>query len=114
MFLKHFVDEHGRNEVVPDFRQRWALEAALDGLLDWNIGLQIIRQTYGQGASFNIGPMVDRPVHLPSDIGGAILDEPDKYPTALWNFSEAVAAGNARKGVRPVGVVAKSDKWFST
>ena len=113
IFLTHFVSSRSENKPIVVFRQRWAIETALSGALDWTTCLGIVRETYDQGAFYSISPMTEE-VNLPTHVAEKILAASDNYPATLWDCSDAVAAANARKAVRAVGVVAKNENWFAS
>ena len=52
-------------------------------------------------------------VTLPSSIVDTILARATKYPVPLWELAEGLAYARARKAIRPVGKVAKEERWFA-
>jgi hypothetical protein len=113
-FLNHFLDSEDKTARSLEFRQRWALEAALVGKLEWSTALDIVRQTYALGASSLDFYLDHQNRRLPVEVASIILATPFEFPLALWDTAEGVASSIARRAVRAVGSVAKSERWFST
>jgi hypothetical protein len=114
-FLEHCVDRGGELICGPRLRQLWALDAILANKLDWNKGCLIIAETYAEGAWNNISyKLQPGRMTVPPNIAEEILQHPDVFPHAVWESAERTATFAARKAVRAVGSVAKSDKWFMT
>ena len=115
VFLEHLFNgaDGGRNAA--EFRQGRAYEAAMAGALDWRAALSVIRSTYSEGASSSIARMsaaLLRRTALPDSVVQQVLAAPREYPVHLWDAAEAVASAQLRKRIRPVGTIAKNDRWF--
>jgi hypothetical protein len=114
VFMQHFLDTRERDVAFLQFRQRWSLECAMQGVLDWELALQIITQTYRDGID-DLDPYIRyRNIKLPEHVSSKVLANSPDFPLALWSTAEENAATLARKAVRPVGSVARSERWFVT
>ncbi|MET4041860.1 hypothetical protein ABIC03_003551 [Bradyrhizobium sp. RT6a] len=113
-YYAHFCLDSGA--VCGDrLRQLWTVQALQANTLDWKKGLSVIEETYARGvwaetyALYRFGHYVN----VPGNIANEILSTPLRYPHALWESAERVATISSRKAVKPVGGVAKADRWFS-
>jgi hypothetical protein len=114
VFLDHFVNASDSEFVLAKFRQYHAIEAALASKLDWSLALAIVRSTYAEGVVYQGARVLDNErAKLPNEVAQQILARPNDYPVSVWQHAEYVATGNARKAVRPVGNVAKMERWFA-
>lgn len=111
IFVKNLLKQHDRNLPIAEFRQICALDAALSSELDWPSAMTIIRETYALGAAYQIRRLY-APA-LPDDIANEVLMNPTLYPAAMWDIAESVASSKARKAIRPVGPIARAEKWFA-
>jgi hypothetical protein len=114
-FLNYFRTDAGESHKhIAEFRQFWALEAALAGTLPWRSALSVIRSTYSQGASSHLVRLLFREgITLPDDVVDTILARAKSDPVALWDLAESIASMRARKAVRAVGRVAREERWFA-
>jgi hypothetical protein len=113
-FLRYFREYTGPFSYFLSFKQSWALKCAFAGTLDWIEAIDIIKQTYSLGIdaldehqlrSVNSG--------LPAKISSEVLLNSQDYPLKLLDAAENAALRTARKAIRPVGSIAKIDRWFS-
>lgn len=112
VFLEYFVSDSGVG--FASFRQYYAVEAALADKLDWSSALAIVRSTYVEGIWRQGARVLDTErIKLPNEVAQQILAQPNDYPVSVWQHAEFVATTNARKAVRPVGKVAKTERWFA-
>lgn len=112
-FAQHCLDS---SAVCGDrLRQLWTVQALQTNSLDWRKGLSVIEDTYARGVWAETYTLYryGNYVNVPRDIADEILSSPQRYPHALWESAERVATISSRKAVKPVGGVAKADRWFS-
>jgi hypothetical protein len=112
LFLKHFLHAGDREPFIAEFRQTWAVEAALAGELEWPEALNVVKKTYAQGAAYSLQSVLHGDV-LPQFVSDEVLSNARLYPGFLWDAAERAASAKARKAIRAVGKVAKQDKWLS-
>jgi hypothetical protein len=115
VFLNYFrADSRELDANIGAFRQFWALEAALAGVLPWHSAVSTIKSTYRQGAShYLIGFLFRERAKLPESVVDMILARAKDYPVPLWELAEGAASARARKAIRPVGKVAREERWFA-
>jgi hypothetical protein len=72
------------------------------------------KQTYAEGIIHQGARVLDNErAKLPNEVAQQILAQPNDYPVGVWQHAEYVATANARMAVRPVGRVAKMERWFA-
>src|SRR5262249_31412552 len=113
LFLKYFVNHNDQALWIQEFRQEWAFGLGANGFLDWGAVLAIIRETYHSGAWRKVRRGLYRANPLPEEIAAEFLANPQDYPIALWESAINAAEMKTRKAVRPVGKVAKTERWFA-
>jgi hypothetical protein len=112
LFLQNLLDQPDGNLPIAELRQVCALDAALVRELDWAPAMKIIQETYALGAAYRLRRFIVPGRMLPEHIADEILLNPTQYPTTLWDIAESVASAKARKAVRAVGPIARTEKWF--
>jgi hypothetical protein len=113
VFIEHCRDAEHSQLASANFRQLWALKSRATGVLDWEAALIIVAETYKQGAFIYPNFDMRASVAMPISVADKILENPNAYPAGLWEAAERSATVAARKAVRAVGSVAKTDRWFS-
>ena len=114
LFLTNLLGAQDENLSISEFRQLFALDAALSGELEWAVAIKIIRQTYVRGAAYTLRRFSVPSRLLPKEIIDVVLRNPAKYPAAMWDIAVDAASAEARKAVRAVGPIAKAERWFGT
>jgi hypothetical protein len=114
VFLDNLMASNDRHPVVAEFRQSQAFEAALSGALDWGTALSIIRSTYADSAAYQVSRILGgRRDTFPEVVVQQILANAKDYPVQLWELAEGAASARVRKAIRPVGTIARKDRWFA-
>ena len=114
VFLDNLMASNDRHPVVAEFRQSQAFEAAVSGALDWGAALSIIRSTYADSAAHQVSRVLGRRGDIfPEVVLQQILANAKDYPVQLWDLAESAASASARKAIRPVGTIARKDRWFA-
>jgi hypothetical protein len=112
IFLDYLSQTGDGSRAMGMFRQAQALDAALTGTLDWRTALSIIRATDAEGVAHPLAQASAAVARMPETVVQQILSNARDYPLSLWSIAESVVNVSARKAVRPVGKVAKDDRWF--
>jgi len=114
VFLKFFRSDADVAQLYLSFCLSEAVNCAIANSLDWNEALRIVRKCYadevaprGLEFAFRKGRVV-----MPSEIYTEILSNPQLYPIAICDAAEAAATRAARKAIKPVSRIAKSERWF--
>ncbi|MBB4363986.1 hypothetical protein GGD65_005040 [Bradyrhizobium sp. CIR18] len=115
VFLKFFQTYSGSAQVYLKFRQNQAFRSALKGTLDWNEVLKIVSDGYARGVH---GTNFDHQLAnshspIPAEICKQVLENFQKYPMALRDAAEGATVRAARRGVKPVSVIARTERWFA-
>ncbi len=113
LFLENLLGVADQSPAIAEFRQVYALDAALTSELDWSSAMELIEETYAQGAAYQLRRLTPSARALPDEIITEVLQNPTKYPVALWDIAESGASAKARRAVKAVGTIAKSEKWFA-
>jgi hypothetical protein len=112
IFMRHFlfIQEGQYNQ----FREHFAIKAAMEGQLEWDSALKIVREVYLRRDEFEFWPeWRSRTKAMPERIANEILSRPHLYPTDLWDEAETCATAKARRAVRAIGRIARDEKWFA-
>lgn len=112
--LKHLLFSNDQTFPVQRIRQREAFKAAVNGHLEWNTALQIIREAYASGEwiSIHVALIHRRTYVLPSEVAEIIFEREEAYPADLVDLAIKQVTGAVSKRVRAVGTTAKRDRWF--
>jgi hypothetical protein len=110
-FIKEMKATH---ILISEFKASEALQAAKSGLLDWDPALDVIRGDYSELGVVRVHEWYGDHQILPEAVVQRILSEPEAFPVALWDAAVTNATAAARKAVRPVGLVARKDRWFAS
>jgi hypothetical protein len=115
VFFKFFRSYSGDVRGYLEFKQVQALHCAATGALEWSEALGIVRDCYthrvhAPGIDYQLrnGSLV-----MPIDVYSEILSNSQMYPISLCEVAEAVASRAARRAVKPVAAVAKTERWFA-
>lgn len=112
--MRYFDDAEERTPEIDDFRQTLAMQTALEGKLQWERALQILRETYAAGVcSSTEHRFLHSRWQVPTHVAEIVLDSPTDYPLFAWDLAMKRGTSDARKQVRAVGQVAKKEKWFA-
>ena len=110
---KYVLSNEKDEKIAAQLRQFFALKSAILKQTPWSAALQVVGETYRDGAfGYRSSLLSQHPERLPGEVTQAILSNPNDYPISVWEYAEGAATAEVRRGVRPVGTVAKSENWF--
>jgi hypothetical protein len=117
LFLSNLIDAKEKFPGLSEFRQFWAVRTALAGELDWKAALGVIRATYkdgeGYGVSMALAASSQQMPGVPVVVADQILAGSKDYPCALVDAALTVVSSSVKKEIRPVGQIARRDRWFA-
>ena len=115
VFLKFFRGYSGTAPMYLEFRQVQALKCAIAGSLHWNEALETVRDGYARGvhATELDYHLRNSAMEIPQEVYSQVLSNPQIYPVTLCDTAEAAGSRAARKAVKPVSTIAKSERWFA-
>jgi hypothetical protein len=98
-----------------ELRQEFAINSAAAGDITWDQAIQIVRETYAQGAGWGMARASLRPTgaKLPTSLVKLVLSNPLEYPAQLYDHVTEAQKVIATSGIKPVIKVASREKWFS-
>lgn len=115
LFVRAFAVSENTTRQYGVFRQKWAFEAALKGLVDWPTALSVVRQTYAEFTISSLGYFQPEKKRIfPDEAAAIVLADPLAYPYSLWSVAERGANRKVRISVQAVGKVAADQGWFLT
>ena len=118
-YHKYFQEYTGTDHITLEFCQNEALNYSDIRKPSWNPNLDLIANSYAQGAisdpyAFH-GFQPHRNIRsLPIMVAEKIASKPDKYPSYLVTFAEATCREVVASKIVPVGIIAEKDGWFNT
>ncbi len=116
-FKEHLSEYNGYDPCVLEFCAGAALGVAIAEPDTWKNWLPIISRCYLHGSSRDgfIGWRFARAMReqvMPIAIAEMIVENAQMYPIELVGFAEEMCTQSVAAKVKPVGLIAKDQKWF--
>ena len=114
VFFKFFKSYSGTAQDYLEFRQGQALACAANNAFNWNEALAIIKEDYARGITTEPDyPVLNSLNAIVPEVYSQILANSEQYPVALCDAAQAAASRVARRSVKPVSAIARTERWFA-
>ena len=116
LFERFLFTYKGRDPLVLELSQKMALLRLADERADHKELLSLISRSYQAGVVSDdyALPRAERGTALgwPAAVSEAIMDRPNDFPAFVVAIAERICHARIASRVRPVGQVARDEKWF--